>query len=324
VEMLVARARLAGVAWRRMVSFECWGRLGVVAVAVAMVGCRPDQPGRVSVGRYDSTSYGLAVTGDASDPESPAAGLMPIGWKLDNFRGSPLPDEPKTGDSYKTKYRFDRDNDGDLDLFFEESAFQLRFKSLQDAGVVWLRTIPVSEDLSETQLSTLMSGLVDSLAGGEYESVALSAKRVLTVEKRYAATLVSALPCRLAEHECLVGTIELADVDQLRMTPGHRSQKMELVLSRSPFRYEERRTRTTFPVYILVGYANQPSDFDKSLPAFRDLLSRIEIVNRRGFSTLASTAPSTAPEPSAPTPASPPAAGGTVPTPPPPESAPSH
>jgi hypothetical protein len=254
------------------------GWLGALAGSLAVWGCG-SPPGSVAPGGYQSGLYPFQVAAAAAPSDAAAAGLMPQGWKLDNFYGAPVPDRPKQGESYKTQVSFDDDGDGKKDGENEEYLFELRFESLSDDGVIWVRNIPVSQDLRQMQLPVLMTSFVESLAGGEYESVELEANRRVTVEKRYASMLVASQPCQLAGLECVLGTIELADVDQLKLSPQHRSRKLEVLIARTRFTYVS-AMNGAYPVYLVAGYSNRPAQFDAGAPAFRDLLDRI-VINKR-------------------------------------------
>jgi hypothetical protein len=264
-------------------------------------------------GGYHSALYPFQVAGAAEPNDAAAAGLMPQGWKLDNFYGTPLPDRPKDGASYKAQLAFDEDGDGRQDASKEEYLFELRFESLTDEGAIWIRNIPVSRDMRMMRLPVLMTSFVESLAGGEYESVRLEPNRSLTLEKRFASTLVSSQPCQLAGLECVLGTIELADVDQLRLSPQHRSRKLQVLIARTRFTYVSAMDGA-YPVYLVAGYSNRPAQFDAGVPAFQDLLNRIVIEKRHRLvlppPVNATVAAPQTPAPLAPAPAAPPAAIG--------------
>jgi hypothetical protein len=278
-----------------------WGAWTLVAVSTLLAGCGTQLPGAVSPDGYVSGRYALGVRKGHDAPA--AAGLMPEGWKLDNFNG----DEPKGGTAYQTTIRIDANGDGDFELEEQAPAFELRFEHLHHAGVVWLRTVPVSTDLAEKDLRVLTEGYVEALAGGQYESTDLGQGTATTVEKRFASSLLSAEPCHLARQECEAATIDLANVDQLKLDPKYRSNKLMVVITRTPFVYTPRMRRRHYPVYLVAGYSNQPGQFDAGLPDFMGFLQHIDITGNRGFeATPQPTSPGAAPPaaaPPAPTPA---------------------
>lgn len=276
------------------------GAWALVAIATLLAGCGAQLPGVVSPDGYVSGRYPLVV-GKGYDAPA-AAGLMPDGWKLDNFNG----DEPKSGKAYQATIRIDADGDGDFEQEEEGPAFELRFEHLRHAGVVWLRTVPVATELAKKDLHVLTASYVEALAGGQYESTDLGQGTATTVEKRFASSLLSAEPCHLATQECEAATIELANVDQLKLDPKYRSNKLMVVIIRTPFDYSPRRRKKHFPVYLVAGYANQPGQFEAGLPDFIGFLQHIDISGNHGFQA--------APPPTAP--AAPAVAPATAPPPP--------
>lgn len=279
--------------------------LGSWACVVALLaGCGQQVPGVVSADGYVSGRHALRVRKAYDAPA--AAGLMPEGWKLDNFND----DVPKWGDAYQSIFPVDANGDGDTDWHETEPTFELRFVHLRHAGVVWLRAVAVQRDLAHTDLHVLNENYLEALAGGEYERQELSPGRKTTVEKRFAASLLRAEPCRLAAQECEAATIELANVDQLKLDPNYRSHKLRVVIARTSFTYTPRGRRRApdYPVYLVAGYLNQPSQFEAGLPDFTAFLEHIEVSGQRGFKSTAPTAPVTAPPPLAPAAEPPPAA----------------
>ncbi len=187
----------------------CRISVGAAAALATLLGaCGPQLPGVISPEGYVSTSYALDVRRGHDSPA--AAGLMPEGWKVDNFNGS----DPKSGPAYQTTFHLDVDGDGEIDRVKTELAFELRFVHFQHAGVIWLRAMPVPNELAKRELHGLIESYVEALAGGEYEAFEFNPGRLGTIEKRFASTLLSTQPCHLGAQECEVATIELANVDQ--------------------------------------------------------------------------------------------------------------
>lgn len=277
------------------------GWCGLALVATLLAGCGKQFPGVVSPQGYVSSRYPLSVHQSYEAPA--AAGLLPEGWKLDNFNG----DSPKDGQAYQTTLRIDANNDGDFELQEDVPAFELRFVHLRHAGVVWLRTVPVATDLATKDLRVLAEGFVEALAGGQYETTQIGEGSASTVEKRFASTLLSAEPCQLATQECEAATLELANVDQLKLDPKYRSNKLMVVITRTPFVFWPRMRRSHYPVYLVAGYSNQPGQFDAGLPDFMAFLQHVEISGNRGFKASSPTSASASEPAATPGPATAPA-----------------
>jgi hypothetical protein len=134
-------------------------------------------------------------------------------------------------------------------------------------------------------------------------------------EKRYASTLTSSQPCQLGGADCQLATIEIANVDQVKIAPTRRSGKIQVLIARAPLEFSVRHHG--FPTYLLAGYSNQPDRFDAELPDFQDFLRRIVLREHRGLTLL--PAPGVESQPPAAT--GPGEASNGVAAPPPPSSA---
>ena len=256
-----------------------------VVLGGSTLGCASG-PGRVAVGNYQSNYDGLAVVGQGA-PES--AGLMPKGWKLDNFYGSPTPDAAKSTDAYMTTFHLDGDGNGVYELSLERFLYELRFVNLRDDGVVWLRVIPASADLAQMALPVLVDAYVDSLSGGKFDSVWVEPGHAVGREVRYASTLISNQRCQLGGEDCQLATVELADVDQVKLSPTKRYRKLQVLIARAPLEFSAHHH--AFPTYLVAGYSNQPGRFDTNLPEFQDFLGRIVLREHHGLTLLPQPAP---------------------------------
>lgn len=253
----------------------------------------------------------------------PDGRLMPTAWNLDNFQAGQKDLKPKTGGIYLTNYELDVDGDGKFESIQEVPTYDLRFKHAVDAGVIFLRTIPISQDMRAKNLRVMMTDFVEGVAGAGYEVVTLNQGSQIVVEKRYAAAVVDEGPAELAAADAYFATMDVANLDQVKVDPKARKDRVQLVILHTKFTYQPPRNvskePTQFPVLMVAGYGNQEQDFARGLPEFHDLLGRVTIDGSQGFTigaapTGGAAAPAhrpTAPassglpvEPSAPTPPS--------------------
>ena len=142
--------------------------------------------------------------------------------------------------------------------------------------------------MREKKLSVLMDRYVEHIAGAGYEIVSLNAQSHLLVEKRYAAAIVAKGTTKLAGREAYVAVLEVANIDQIKIDPNARRERVEVVLLHTDFTYEKRSLNesakpASFPVVMFAGYANMPDEFEAGLGEFHDFLGRIEIAGERGF-----------------------------------------
>ncbi|MGC4087570.1 MAG: hypothetical protein QM756_06695 [Polyangiaceae bacterium] len=287
---------------------------GVALLLVSASACAPVSRGRFDASGYENTLYQYRVR------PSPATGkLLGDGWWLDNYFEQNGKMAPKTSAAYKTKYLLDSNGDGATDVRESALLYDLRFKHRQRDAVIMLRTFPIDRDQKDKDLRVMMQGLVDEVAGGGYEAVTVQRDaptdpKVRVEEKRYAATIVDRGEATLAQQPAYWATVDLANVDQLRLTPDARRVRIRAVLAKTPYAFQATMGSTgnkggpAYPVLMLAEYISLPEDFDKDLPEFDDFLQRVAIAGVAGYAAAAAPAPvaaSTAPTAPAAVPAMP-------------------
>jgi hypothetical protein len=289
--------------------FSLAARLGalsaVLAAFVVTTACMPAASGSFTADAFEQTPYHYKVLA----PDT----TLGQGWLIDNFYTSPRNGrlEPKTADIYRTKYELDINGDGRVDVTHEEPTYDLRYTHRQRASVIWLRTFPLPQNLEQTELRVLMRQYVDEIAGAGYEAVRLSPERSVVTERRYAAEIVDQSEARLAGMPAYVATIDVANVDQIKLTPSTRHTRVQVVIGHTPFGYTVSPSglnKVTYPVLMMAGYSNLPEDFDKDVDTFRKFLGQIDVAGQHGFSAAAPPAATAPPAPPAST--TPPADGG--------------
>ena len=126
------------------------GWAGFFVCFACCVGCGPSTTGAFDDKGYKQLIHGYRVAGrHAEDASVPQESLLGSDWKLDNFYyengGKSL--VQKTSPEYRISYELDYNDDGKIDLTSEEFLYDLRFTHLKRDGVIWLRTVPLSDDL---------------------------------------------------------------------------------------------------------------------------------------------------------------------------------
>ena len=287
-----------GVNLKRIADHPVFGFLVLVAALLACGRKQTSSPAAVTAAGYRHGTYYYHVQA------APDGRLMPPAWNLDNFQTGQKDLKPKTGGIYMTNYELDVDGDGKFESIQGVPTYDLRFKHAEDAGVIFLRTIPISQDMGAKNLRVMMTDFVEGVAGAGYEVVSLNQGSQVVVEKRYAAAVVDEGPAELAGVEAYFATMDVANLDQVKVDPKARKDRVQLVILHTKFSYQPPRNvskqPTQFPVLMVLGYANQEQDFARGLPEFHDLLGRVAIDGTQGFSigaapTSGPTAPASRP-----------------------------
>jgi hypothetical protein len=273
---------------------------GALIATAAAGACVVKAPGSMSPTGFTHDQYEYRVAMQDST-------FLGNDWMLDNYyTDGDGASRPKHDGAYATKYLLDSNGDGKVDVKRDALTYDLRFQHRKHEAFIWLRTIPIPNELKDKELRVLMKDYVDEIAGAGYEAVLLENDRVGVTEKRYAAELVTQSGATLAGKEAYWATIDVANIDQIKLTPTTRRVRVELVFVQTGFQYQVKRyiddtQPISFPVLMIAGYANMPDDFVADRPSFSSLLSQIEIGGRRGFAaTTSATADAAATDPTAP------------------------
>lgn len=281
----------------------CWGLFGLgLCASSGFLACSPSATGGFDDKGYQHAIYDYRV--DATHPADaaiPDENLLGNDWKIDNFyRTGHKGVAPKETDGYLTKYGFDINDDGKIDFEKDDYLYDLRFKHLQRDAVIWLRTVPLSDELRNKELRVLVQRYVDEVSGAGFEAVKLDPTTTLLREKRFGASVISRARLKLAEQEAYETTFDVANVDELAINPNARRTRVRIVLVRTPFIYATRGAHSgkhEFGVLMLLGYANLPEDFATDEKAFELLLDHTVIGGKRGATALTPEAlPNAAPE----------------------------
>lgn len=283
--------------------------VGFVLSVLCSLGCGPSATGAFDDKGYQHTKFGYRVDGAlAADPEIANGSLLGKNWKLDNFYfGETNSLVQKSSEQYRTNYDFDTNGDGESDFSQEEFLYDLRFKHLQRDAVIWLRTIPLSDDLRDKELRVLVQRYIAEVSGAGFEAVKLGPTTTLIREKRFGASVIDRGPFKLAGQDAYETTFDVANVDEVAINPSARRVRVRIVLVRTPFEYTAKPKRNNglkgakYSVLMLAGYANLPEDFATDEKAFQQLLDHTSIDGKRGTTAVAlETSPNPAADAKAP------------------------
>ncbi len=269
-----------------------------------------------NIGRFDASGfrheryrYGVQA--------GPDGAILSRDWRLDNFQQTSRRTVPKSGPAYRSDVGFDTDGDGEIDQHVELNRYDLRYRHVRNRGSIWLSTIPLSTNLSQTDLRVLMRDYVDAVSGAGFVGVNFGGTVVAGIERRFATRILDSQVITVHGLPGFAATVEVANVDQMQLSPDSRWERARVVLIRTPFEYAPPRSLTTvrdthYPVVMLVGYTNLPEDFDAGLPDFVRFVNQIVFADAPpetppGVQVVSSEpAPPAAAPPQAPPPAPPP------------------
>lgn len=209
--------------------------------------------------------------------------VLPEDWRLDNYRSR---DRLKDGPSYVVHRWMDLTGDGRADDLGVQPAYDLRFVSATHGGVMWTRVIPLPPALRARELRATMSDLIERMSGTGLASVDLGDVTVGEAQT-FATREVASQPRIVDGREAWEATIEIASVAQLQLSPDARWERARILLVRVDFLTPARGGRadihrTLLPALLMVGYANRPEDFERAVPQYESLVSRVRLDTPEG------------------------------------------
>ncbi|MFO0711876.1 MAG: hypothetical protein U0353_18630 [Sandaracinus sp.] len=109
-------------------------------------------------------------------------------------------------------------------------------------------------------------------------AAAVSRDTVLATTRTFTASILDQEPIAVDGREGIAATIEVANVTQLQLDAGARTERIRLVLVRTDYRVP--LVAADFyaglvPGLMMLGYSNLPTEFERSLPDFEDPVARV-------------------------------------------------
>ncbi len=261
---------------RSSIGSAFWALLGVVLLS----GCTKAMTGTLTPEGYEHGKYAMAIDNSAG------ASLLPEGWRLDSAYEKHGKLKAKNTPDYETKFSFDTDGDDKVDTNRTELIYDLRYVHKVHSGVIWLRTVPISNELREKELRVLMQDYVDEVAGAGYEVVNIGQARLM-MEKRYAAEILHRGRGEIGSAEAYGASFAVANIDQVQVDKDARRERVMVVISRPGFEYEigphSGSKGTSYPVLFIAGYSSLPDDFDAGIQDFQALLQRVRFDGNAGY-----------------------------------------
>jgi hypothetical protein len=136
-----------------------------------------------------------------------------------------------------------------------------------------------------------MKDYVDEASRAGFEVVVFGMRSQL-VERRYGTRTVREGDSQLAKRVAYEATVDVANIDRIKVDPKAVETRVRLVLVRFPHTYAVKAMESTqdheFPMLLLAGYANNPEDFEAGEKDFEDFLNRIKVTNATGYRGLPS------------------------------------
>jgi hypothetical protein len=254
--------------------------VGLVGTVLLVSGCRRSQGAESPTG-YTPQDSGYEVRYDDRERRS----LISSEWQLDNFIGGGDGFKPKKGSDYEAEVFLDVDDDGTSDKLGSFPIYDLRFTHRRTAGVISIRSVPLESTTKDKELRVLADSLVESISGGGYVMIQIQGQdRATNKDQRYAAKVQRRAEATLAGKPAHLITVDVSNVDRLKVDPESVEARVTLVLVRTGAkRIYARYHQVEMPLLLIAVYTNSPQDYAATESDFTSLLSRITVEGKAGF-----------------------------------------
>ncbi len=249
-----------------------------ILFCLCVFGCVTGQVADLSDTVYRHRRYPISIALDD-------ASLLP-GWRVRNWYRSGGEMRQRLDGHHMVSIALDLNDDGETDKRVQRARYHVLLEHSESGGRIWLRTFPLSGRYRGRNLGVVLREYAADLSGGTYELAGLRGALVLR-ERRTAATIVADNPASVMGSPAHAATIDIADVDQLRLNSEHRLARARVVMANPRYvvAYQsDWGQRVRFPMVATIGYVNTPEFFERGLPAFESFVRRVRF-NETGATT---------------------------------------
>jgi hypothetical protein len=263
-------------------------RVSSVAVALSLstMACAPAVAGSFAPDAYYEARFPVRAT-----YADPATRQVPSGdWVLLNYQKNEksLPGHPKvTGD---IEYEFDTDGDGDFDASEKVKEYSLEYHHATTGANITFALEPLGEEDARLDLEVLARNYVERASGSGTIAINFGPGIVVEHTKKYASRVLDGKATNVGGLPAYVITFELANVDQLGLSPDSRWRRARVVFVRTPYKWvienrhpsksaPDQRFFGNWPVVGVLEYDADPKDFDAHLQEFGSLVGHVEFMD---------------------------------------------
>jgi hypothetical protein len=202
-------------------------------------------------------------------------------WRVDNFvvRPDGTIGEAKTAKGYKVDQEIDLDDDGKPETR-TVFAYELKLVNRVTTASIWVEGVMLPMHQKDRSLRSFLDDLVETISGtGVYQINGANPKRVGTT-KSYGARVIDAKDSKVGGFDALDATLEVVNLDQLKVDPNAKSSVGRVVFVRTDYDHQIRSAGHDYAdtrVMVVVGCDSNPRDFDATNADFTRFLQSMEL-----------------------------------------------
>lgn len=200
-------------------------------------------------------------------------------WSLENWKEASSWTR-KTGKNFKSNVHVDLDEDGDAELvktFYSDLELVNKVNNAQ----IFFDLTPISKNKESTEMDFFLDNFVENnasntawLKSDRFTGAAIS-------EKSYATKIIGRETFSFQGHDGVIGIVERADLNQLKLDSEHRSEIMAVMFLRVDDIHLEFTAKQNHPLkypgIITALLVSKPKYFQEVKADFYSLIKQIEI-----------------------------------------------
>jgi hypothetical protein len=257
--------------------------------ALLLLSCKKPPAGTFTPDRYVHPEYPYEVRYLYDGPQN----ILGAEWRLDNYVWKDgVPTKQKEGNLVTRRY--DINDDGDEDASDRDYEYDLLLEHRNKDATIWFRNVVISNHDRDKELSVFADNYVEAASGTRGIAVSFGSG-ALGAGKHFASRVVSRAACSVSGIPAYRVDFEVANVDQLQLTPDARWIRQRVVLVRAPFEHsiEHLQMKDQLPVLLVAGLSSAPEDFDRLAKHLDLLLDRVVIGDSKQAAQHAAAVPQT-------------------------------
>jgi hypothetical protein len=254
---------------------RAWVAAGLVVGVAAACGCAPVAGGFRADGFHEAD---LPVSVRFTDPASRS--FVGPDWRVDNFllKKDGSFGDAKTAEGYLYNREIDVDGDGRPETK-ESLVYDLKLINRVTTSAIWMQTVLLAMADKDRSLTSFLDDFVEALSGTGLYRAGAPVPRLVGRTKSYGARLVASKEGTTGGFPSLDATIELVNLDQLKVDPNAKSSIGRVVFVRTdyPHAFRQGDNRYETRAMVVLGCESVPRDFDATNADFDKFVQGVQL-----------------------------------------------
>jgi hypothetical protein len=199
-------------------------------------------------------------------------------WRIDNFvlDEDGKPGDAKSAQGYVENRAIDYLGDGQPYRPGNAYIYDLKLVNRRTDATMWLQEIPLPMHDKDRSLQALLDNLVESISGTGFYTVRVGYDRSKVRAKTFGARIVQSAPVLFGKFTSLDATIEVVNLDQLKVDPTAKAAVVRVVLVRTAYT-QAVDSYVSASIVTVLGCESKARDFESTSADFERFLTSVQL-----------------------------------------------